>query len=125
MSLKPIAATLASLALAPAALAQAPAAPLSPEAGDARCVVVLGFIAAQPNQPADKLSALRAGSMYYVGKLKGRSAGLDIPATLNRAAQQAQAAKVDVRTEAARCGRELTAISQIATARARAAAPKK
>ena len=122
MSLKPIAALLASLALAPAALAQAP---LSPEAGDARCVVVLGFIASQPNQPADKLPALRAGSMYYVGKLKGRNAGLDIPATLTRAAQQAQAAKINVGTEAARCGRELTAISQITTARARPAAPKK
>ena len=125
MSLKSIAAMLASLALAPAALAQTPAAPLGPEASDARCVVVLGFIASQPNQPADKMAALRVGSMYYVGKLKGRNAGLDIPATLNRAAQQAQAAKINVGTEAARCGRELTAISQLTTAHAKPAAPKK
>lgn len=97
-----------------AALAQAPAptpAALTPEAADARCVVVLGFIAKQPNQPADRMEAVKTGTAYYLGKLRGRRSGIDLAQTLNAAAQRAQADKVDVAKESQRCGTELSALA--------------
>jgi hypothetical protein len=113
--------TLIALALAQAATpAPAPAAALTPEASDARCVVILGFIARQPNQPADRLEAIKTGTAYYLGKLRGRRPGINLPQTLNAAAQRAQSEKADVAREGQRCGNELSAL---AAASAQQAAP--
>jgi hypothetical protein len=98
-----------SLLLA-AALPQAPAtapARLSPEAADARCVVVLGFINSQGKQPPERAEAVKNGTIYYLGKLRGRNPNVNLPATLDAAAKLATAQKVNVGTEAQRCGTEL------------------
>lgn len=112
------------LLLALALVAPQAAAPLTPESSDARCVVVLGFIGAQPNQPAEKITAIKAGTMYFIGKMRGRNPAINLPATLTRAGQQAEAAKVNVGQEAKRCGDELTAIGTLTAAQAKAA-PRK
>ncbi|GGB24319.1 hypothetical protein GCM10011380_12330 [Sphingomonas metalli] len=106
-----------------AALAQTAAAPaLTPEAADARCVVILGFIAKQPNQPAARLEAVKTGTAYYLGKLRGRRPGINLVDTLNTAANRAQTEKADVVKESQRCGGELSAL---AAATGPAASPRK
>lgn len=93
-----------------AALPQAPAAAparLSPEAADARCVVVLGFINSQGKLTPDRAEAVKNGTIYYLGKLRGRNPGVNLPATLDAAAKLATAQKVNVGPEAQRCGAEL------------------
>jgi hypothetical protein len=102
--------------------AAAPATParLSPEAADARCVVVLGFINAQGKLTPDRVEAVKNGTIYYLGKLRGRNPGINLTATLDAAAKLATAQKVNVGPEAQRCGAEL---SQLAGAARPAGAP--
>jgi hypothetical protein len=102
-----------------AALPQAPAtARLSPEAADARCVVVLGFINTQGKLTPERAEAVKNGTIYYLGKLRGRNPNVNLPATLDAAAKLATAQKVNVGPEAQRCGSEL---AQLGTATARPA----
>ncbi len=110
--------------VAQAAPAPAPAR-LSAEASDARCVVILGFIGNQPNQPAARLEAVRTGSAYYMGKLRGRNPNLNLTQALGAAAQLAQAQKVNVVAESQRCGGELTAIAAQTRPAPAAATPRK
>ncbi len=108
-----------SLLLSAAAATQAPAAAparLSPEAADARCVVVLGFINTQGKLTPERSEAVKNGTIYYLGKLRGRNPGVNLPATLDAAAKLATAQKVNVGSEAQRCGSELAQLSA-ATAR--------
>ncbi|MDP1027154.1 hypothetical protein Q5H91_08020 [Sphingomonas sp. KR1UV-12] len=93
------------------AQAAAPAARLTPEQADARCVVILGFINQQPNQTPQRIEAVRTGTAYYMGKLRGRNPRIALAPTLDAAAQLAQAQKVNVGTESQRCGQELTDIA--------------
>ncbi len=119
---------LAATAIAAATVATAaPAAPaaLTPEAADARCVVIFGFISRQPGQPADRMEAIKTGTAYYLGKLSGRHPGLNLTQTLGAAANRAQAEKVDVVKESQRCGRELTALAAATRPAGGAPAPAK
>ncbi len=86
-----------------AAAAAAPAAPaaMTPEQSDARCVVILGFIARQPNQPAERMEAVKTGTAYYLGKLQGRRPGIAIGQVLGAAATSSTAPPVPSRTIAA------------------------
>ncbi len=102
-------------AAAPQALAAAPAR-LSPEAADARCVVVLGFINTQGKLTPERAEAVKNGTIYYLGKLRGRNPSVNLPATLDAAARLATVQKVNVGSEAQRCGAELAQLSA-ATAR--------
>ncbi len=92
--------------------AATPAAPaparLSPEAADARCVVVLGFINAQGKLTPERTEAVKNGTIYYLGKLRGRNPAINLTATLDAAAKLATAQKVNVGPEAQRCGAELS-----------------
>ncbi len=110
-----------------ATLVQAAAAParLSPEAADARCVVVLGFIGQQPNGTPQRNEAVRTGSAYYMGKLRGRNPRIALAPTLAAAARLAQDQKVNVATESQRCGRELTDLAAQGGARPAAPTPRK
>jgi hypothetical protein len=65
---------------------------------DARCVVAM---AALYNQPAYKDGAT-AAMFYYLGRLTGRDAAVDLNAMLRREAQQM--GLQDFATEAQRCG---------------------
>lgn len=111
-----------------ATLAQAaPAAParLNPEQSDARCVVILGFIGQQPNQTPQRTEAVRTGTAYYMGKMRGRNPRIVFGPTLNAAAQLAQAQKVDVVQESQRCGKELTDLAASQGQRPASPTPRK
>lgn len=106
------------------AAAPAPAARLTAEQSDARCVVILGFIARQPNLTPQRSEAIKTGSAYYMGKMRGRNPSIQLAPVLNAAAQLAQAQKVDVGTESRRCGGELSALAAQAGAKPAAPAPR-
>ncbi|MBJ6122579.1 hypothetical protein [Sphingomonas mollis] len=110
-----------------AALVQgAAAAParLTPEQADARCVVMLGFISTQGRMPADKMEAVKNGTAYYLGKLRGRNPNVNLPAVLDAAAKTAAAQKVPVGPESQRCGAELSSLAAASRPPA-AATPRK
>ncbi|WP_375421610.1 hypothetical protein [uncultured Sphingomonas sp.] len=84
------------------------AAALSPPvAADARCIALMNFMIAK-GTPEQKTAA-RAGTIYFVGKLKGRQPGIDVAAVLRTAAEDATRSKMNAQAEVKRCGQEVSA----------------
>lgn len=84
-------------------LAQAaPAATVTPEQADARCIAVFAAMASSDKEEMQRAAQL--GGLYFYGKLLGRNPGLDLQATMTAAAT---AVKGDIRPELTRCGGEL------------------
>lgn len=82
----------------------APAAIVSPERADARCVAAFGAMA--NDDKADVQHAAQLGALYFYGKLVGRRPGLDLRPVMLDAAQ---AIGPIVKAELSRCGKELGA----------------
>ena len=101
------------------------AAALSPPvAADARCIALMNFMIAK-GTPAQQ-SAARAGTIYFVGKLKGRQPGIDVAAVLRTAADDATRSKMNAQAEVKRCGEEVSAAADsLRPAGAPAATPRK
>ncbi|PZQ59469.1 MAG: hypothetical protein DI570_15960 [Phenylobacterium zucineum] len=92
-----LAAAVALTAMAPAAMAQ----PVSADQSDARCLMVLQFIARDPQQSEQAAK----GIYYYLGRLSSRG-----PVARIEALMKAEAPKMQqqlAQTELARCGAEL------------------
>lgn len=111
-----------------AALALAPPQAIAPAAADARCIVVLGSIAARGNP--QQVDASRRGILYFVGKLRGRNPSVNVAASVVQASREAVASKANPQAEVTRCGSELTAASSSlagirGTAQAPAPTPRK
>lgn len=88
-----------------------PALPtLSPvDAGDARCMVILGFIG---SRDPSKAAAAQGGVLYFAGKLRGRRPGTNIAPLVAAAADQATRSKVNAAADGARCNAELVTVGQ-------------
>ncbi|WP_425228708.1 hypothetical protein [Sphingomonas sp.] len=92
--------------------AQAPATPPplpAADAADGRCMVV--FAALGSRLPPEQRPMLQQGVMYFAGKLRGRTASIDVAQTLVRAGHEAQAAHLSPQTDLVRCRDELQAVS--------------
>lgn len=84
-------------------LAQAaPAATVTPEQADARCLAA--FAAMGSSDREDLQRATQLGALYFYGKLLGRNPGVDLQTVLTGAVA---AVGKDFRPELTRCGGEL------------------
>ena len=89
-------------------LALLAAASLSaPDAADARCIALMNFMVAKGNP--QQQTAARAGTIYFVGKLRGRTPGVNVAAVLKTAADEATRTKMNAQVEVKRCGEEVSA----------------
>lgn len=79
--------------------------PVTDAASDARCIVVLGFIGSRAT--GEQAEATKRGINFFLGKLRGRDARVDIAGTITRAAEAARTAGLNARSEAERCGAEI------------------
>jgi hypothetical protein len=83
------------------------AAALSPPvAADARCIALMNFMIAKGTP--EQQNAARTGTIYFVGKLKGRQPGINVAAVLKSAADEATRTKMNAQTEVKRCGEEVS-----------------
>ena len=80
----------------------APAAPISPERGDARCLAAFGLLANEPKPELQRASQM--GALFFYGKLLGRNPRIDLRAAMMEAAT---VAGPQVKAELQRCGGEL------------------
>ena len=76
-----------------------------PNAADVRCVVVAFGLSQSPDPQVKALAG--AASLYYAGRLQGRSPGLDLESAFVQ--QAGRIAPEDFRGELQRCSRELQA----------------
>jgi hypothetical protein len=84
-------------------LAQAtPAAMVTPEQADARCIAAFGAMGS--NDKEEIRRAAQQGALYFYGKLIGRNPKVDLQAAMTAAAT---AVGKDFRPELTRCGGEL------------------
>ncbi|WP_445191010.1 hypothetical protein ACT009_10355 [Sphingomonas sp. Tas61C01] len=97
------------------------AAALSPPvAADARCIALMNFMIAKGTP--EQQNAARTGTIYFVGKLKGRQPGVNVAAVLKTAADEATRTKMNAQSEVKRCGEE---VSTAANSMRPAATPRK
>ena len=78
-----------------------------PDAADARCISLMNYMIMKGT--AAQQSAARVGTIYFVGKLKGRQPGIDVAAVLRTAAEDATRSKMNAQAEVKRCGQEVSA----------------
>lgn len=84
-------------------LAQAaPAAAVTPEQADARCIAAFATMASSGKDPVQRAAQL--GALYFYGKLIGRNPQLDLQTAMTAAAK---AVGGNPRPELTRCGGEL------------------
>ena len=98
------------LSLLPFLLLQAAApAPLpsSIELSDTRCVFLFGYFGSR-GTPAQAEQA-KLGTMYFVGKVRGRNPSADFGKLLAAATAEAKRSNVNAGVEGARCEREYQA----------------
>lgn len=85
------------------AVPSVPAAALTPEQQDARCLFAYAYLGGRPGQTVE---AARIGVFFFYGKLLSRNPALDLTGVLRAAAS---AVGEDVSPELIRCGAEVTA----------------
>jgi hypothetical protein len=96
------------LSLLPFLLVQAAApAPTPVELSDARCVFLFGYFGAR-GTPAQEAQA-KIGTMYFVGKIRGRNPTADFGKLLAAATAEAKRSNINAQIEGARCEREYQA----------------
>lgn len=117
-----LAALLAQAAPAPTTPPAPPPTPMTatPEAADARCVALFGYIGA--NGTPEQQSGARFGLLYFYGKLRGRHPDLAMTAVLTTAAREVGP---NGNAEIARCSAELKISGEQLRAAGTAAAPPK
>ncbi|HVF94911.1 MAG TPA: hypothetical protein VM900_11415 [Sphingomonas sp.] len=79
----------------------------APDAADARCISLMNYMITKGT--AQQQSAARVGTIYFVGKLRGRNPRVNVTAVLQASAAAATRAKMDAQAEVRRCGEEVTA----------------
>ena len=90
------------LALMAASLASIPVA--AADKADLRCVAIFSLMASEmPEEKAGMTGAI----MFYIGRIEGRGAGLDLQTELNRAIEDLGVSGDVIETEAKRCGGEM------------------
>ncbi|MBS0480155.1 MAG: hypothetical protein JSR79_12775 [Proteobacteria bacterium] len=82
----------------------APAVPSPADLSDARCIFLFGYFGSR-GTPGQEGQA-KLGTMYFVGKVRGRNSSTDFGKLLAAAAADAKRANVNAQTEGARCERE-------------------
>lgn len=96
------------LSVLPFLLMQAASPALSPsDLSDARCVFLFGYFGARGN-PAQEAQA-KLGTMYFLGKLRGRNPSADFGKLLAAATADAKKSNINAQIEGARCEREYQA----------------
>jgi len=102
------------LIVLPFLLLQAAApAPSAIELSDARCVFLFGYFGSRGN-PAQESQA-KLGTMYFVGKIRGRNPSADFGKLLAAATADAKKSNVNAQLEGARCEREFQAAAAALT----------
>jgi hypothetical protein len=81
-----------------------------PDAADARCISLMNYMIMKGT--AAQQSAARVGTIYFVGKLKGRNPRVNVGAVLRASAAAATRAKMNAQNEVRRCGEEVTAAAE-------------
>jgi hypothetical protein len=72
--------------------------------GDIRCIVAASILAQQTQDPVQKMT-FNAATLYYLGRLDGRTPDLDIGARVY--AERARVNSGDILLERARCGQHM------------------
>jgi hypothetical protein len=91
------------LPLMAATLATAPIAPA--DKADLRCIALFSIMASEmPEEQAGMTGAI----MFYIGRIEGRGSGLDLEAGLGLAVDEFEGDADRIKTEAQRCGNEMT-----------------
>ena len=103
--------------------AAAPATFAPVDTADARCVFLYGFFGSR-GTPAQANQA-KIGTMYFVGKVRGRNPNIDFGKLLAATADEAKRANINAQIDGARCEREFQAAAVALTSGAAAAAPNK
>jgi hypothetical protein len=85
----------------------APVGTAGPDAADARCIALMNYMIAKGTP--EQQGAARAGTIYFIGKLRGRNPSVNVAAVLKSAADAATQAKMNAQAEIKRCGDEVTA----------------
>lgn len=97
-----IAALVGAMALASGAQAQATK---PQDMADLKCLALTAYLGGQMSEGDERRAGLAAGVMYYLGRLEGRTPGVE---WLGRLAEYLETAEVaDLQGEAQRCGEEL------------------
>lgn len=104
-----------SLVAAAAALSLTTAGPVLADVGaadrpDLECLAVVAIMAGQNQDNAEAQAGLAGGMMYYLGKLEGRTPGVDWLAELTNLLKTLEL--TDVQAAAPRCGQEMQAKGQ-------------
>ena len=108
-----LAAALAAQTAAPTApkSTPAPTPALTPLAGadsaDARCIVIFGYLGSRGD--ADQARQSQLATMYFLGKLRARTASMNVARTVEGAAAEARKTGLDAQQEVQRCGGEFEA----------------
>ena len=110
------------LSLLPLVLLQAAVPATFPPAdmADARCVFLYGYFGSR-GTPAQANQA-KLGTMYFVGRIRGRSPATDLGKLLAVATDEAKRANINAQIEGARCERDFQAAAVALTGGAAAAA---
>ncbi len=87
--------------------APAPVGTTGPDAADARCIALMNYMIAKGTP--EQQNAARAGTIYFIGKLRGRNPSVNVAVVLKSAADAASQAKMNAQAEIKRCGDEVTA----------------
>ena len=98
------------LSLLPILLMEAAAVsppPSSADLADARCIFIYGFVGSR-GTPAQAEQA-RQGTIYFVGKLRGRNTSPDLGRLLAFAGDNAKRSSLSPKDEGTRCESELRA----------------
>ena len=103
--------------------AAAPASFAPVDTADARCIFLYGYFGSR-GTPAQANQA-KIGTMYFVGKVRGRNPAVDLGKLLAAAADEAKRANINAQIDGARCEREFQAAAVALTSGAAAVAPKK
>lgn len=75
---------------------------------DLRCIAAFSMMSSLIDKQEDK-DKMVVGALYYVGKLDGRSPGLDLSAQLAALFSQPDYLSKQLRADAERCGEEMKA----------------
>jgi len=77
------------------------------DAADARCISLMNYLGTHGT--GQQVEAAKVGTMFFLGKLRGRNPSVAIGPLVRSASEAATKAKVNPQTEIARCGAEVTA----------------
>ena len=107
------------LSLLPLLLLQAAVPAASPtELADARCVFLFGYFGSRGTP--DQAAQAKVGTMYFVGKIRGRNPSADFAKVLAAATADAKRSNVNAQADGARCEREFQAAAVALTDGAKA-----